>query len=43
MVKARRSSEPLPDPSPAFESQQSTVDDDSSDLEDESLSRRGLH
>ena len=37
VVKARRSSEPLPDPSPAVESQQSTVDDDSSDLEDESL------
>ena len=36
-VKARRSSEPLPDPSPAVESQQSTVDDDSSDLDDESL------
>ena len=37
VVKARRSSEPLPNPSPAVESQQSTVDDDSSDLEDESL------
>ena len=37
VVKARRSSEPLPDPSPAVESQQSTVDDVSCDLEDESL------
>ena len=37
MIKARRSSEPLPDPLPAVESQsQSTVDDDSSDSEDES-------
>ena len=37
VVKARRSSEPLPDPLPAVESQsQSTVDDDSSDSEDES-------
>ena len=37
VVKARRSSEPLPDPLTAVESQsQSTVDDDSSDSEDES-------
>ena len=37
MVKARRSSEPLPDPLPVVESQsQSTVDDGSSDSEDES-------
>ena len=37
VVKARRSSEPLPDPLHAVESQQSTVDHDKSDLEDESL------
>ena len=37
VVKARRSSEPLPDPLPAVGSQnQSTVDDDSCDSEDES-------
>ena len=37
VVQARRSSESLPDPLPAVESQQSTVDDDSSELEGESL------